>query len=70
MEEGKKRIAENKKARFNYFVEDSVECGVALEGTEVKSVKNANISFADSFAEIVTGEVWMRYFHISEYAFS
>ena len=69
MGEGTKKIAENKKARFNYFVEDSIECGIALEGTEVKSVKNANVSFADSFAEIIKGEVWMRNFHISEYAF-
>lgn len=70
MGEGTKKIVENKKARFNYFVEDSIECGIALEGTEVKSVKNANVSFADSFAEIIKGEVWMRNFHISEYAFS
>ncbi|MBD5434865.1 MAG: SsrA-binding protein SmpB [Treponema sp.] len=68
--EGSKKIAENKKARFNYFVEDSIECGVALEGTEVKSVKNGNISFSDSFAEIINGEIWLKNFHISEYAFS
>lgn len=70
MSEGKKIIAENKKARFNYFVEDSYECGVVLEGTEVKSVKNGNISFPDSFAEIINGEIWVKNFHISEYAFS
>lgn len=70
MAEGSKKIAENKKARFNYFVEDSIECGVALEGTEVKSVKNGNISFSDSFAEIINGEIWLKNFHISEYAFS
>lgn len=70
MAEGSKKIAENKKARFNYFVEDSVECGVVLEGTEVKSVKGGNISFSDSFAEIINGEMWLKNFHISEYAFS
>ena len=70
MAEGSKKIAENKKARFNYFVEDSIECGVALEGTEVKSVKNGNISFSDSFAEIINDEIWLKNFHISEYAFS
>lgn len=70
MVEGSKKIAENKKARFNYFVEDSIECGVALEGTEVKSVKNGNISFSDSFAEIINDEIWLKNFHISEYAFS
>lgn len=70
MAEGSKKIAENKKARFNYFVEDSIECGVALEGTEVKSVKSGNISFSDSFAEIINGEIWLKNFTISEYAFS
>lgn len=70
MAEDSKKIAENKKARFNYFVEDSIECGVALEGTEVKSVKNGNISFSDSFAEIINDEIWLKNFHISEYAFS
>lgn len=70
MAEGSKKIAENRKARFNYFVEDSIECGVVLEGTEVKSVKNGNISFSDSFAEIINSEVWLKNFHISEYSFS
>ena len=65
-----KIIAQNKKARFNYFVEESYECGIALEGTEVKSVKAGNISFVDAFAEIIDGEVWVRNFHISEYAYS
>lgn len=70
MAEGVKIIAQNKKARFDYFVEDSYECGIELEGTEVKSVKNGNVSFSDSFAEIINNEVWIRNFHISEYAFS
>ena len=70
MAEGKKIIAENKKARFDYFIEETYECGIALEGTEVKSVKNGNISFPDSFAEIKDGEVWIKNFHISEYAYS
>lgn len=70
MNEGKKIIAENKKVRFEYFVEETYECGIQLEGTEVKSVKNGNISFPDSFAEISNGEVWLKNFHISEYSFS
>jgi SsrA-binding protein len=70
MAESVKMIAQNKKARFNYSVEESVECGIALEGTEVKSVKAGNISFPDAFAEIIHGEVWVHAFHISEYAFS
>ena len=70
MSEGRKVISENRKARFDYFVEDSYECGVALEGTEVKSVKNGNISYPDGFAEVINGEIFLKNFHISEYAFS
>jgi SsrA-binding protein len=70
MSEAKKTIAENRKARFDYFIEDTYECGVVLEGTEVKSVRNGNISFPDSFGEIINGEVWIKNFHISEYSFS
>lgn len=65
-----KKIAENKKARFNYNIEDSIECGIVLEGTEVKSVKSGNISFLDSFAEIINNEVFLKGFHISEYSYS
>ena len=70
MEETVKIIATNRKARFNYTVTDTFECGIALEGTEVKSVKAGNISFADSFALIENGEVWVQNLHISEYAYS
>lgn len=70
MQENKKMIAVNKKARFNYSIESSLECGIALEGSEVKSVKNGNLSFPDSFAEIKNGEVWVRNLHISEYSHS
>ena len=68
--DGRKIIAENRKARFDYFIEDTYECGIVLEGTEVKSVKNGNISFPDAFAEITNGEVQVKNFHISEYSFS
>ena len=70
MSEEKKLIATNKKARFNYSVEESIECGVVLEGTEVKSVKAGSISFPDAFAEIINNEVWIRGLHISEYSYS
>lgn len=70
MTEGRKVIAENRKARFDYFIEETYECGIQLEGTEVKSVKNGNISFPDSFAEIINGEVFVKNFHISEYSYS
>ncbi len=70
MAQDRKIIAVNKKARFNYSIEESLECGVALQGTEVKSVKAGSVSFPDAFADIVKGEVWLRGFHISEYAYS
>jgi len=70
MSDGKKIIAENRKAHFNYFIEETVECGIELRGTEVKSVKNGGISFPDSFAEITAHEVWVRNFHISEYKYA
>lgn len=70
MPEGIKIIAENRKAHFDYFIEESVECGIALEGTEVKSVKNGSISFPDAFAEIINGEVFIKGLHISEYSYS
>lgn len=69
-EPGSKLIAQNKKARFNYSIDESIECGIELKGTEVKSVKSGMISFGDSFAEIENGEVWLRNFHISEYGYS
>lgn len=68
--EGVKVVALNKRARFDYSVEESFECGVCLLGTEVKSIKDGKISFPDAFAEVRSGEVWMRNFHISEYPFS
>ncbi|MCR5400448.1 MAG: SsrA-binding protein SmpB [Treponema sp.] len=70
MGENRKIIAENRQARFNYFIEEKIECGIALEGTEVKSVKNGAISFPDAFAEISNGEVFVKNFHISEYSYS
>ena len=70
MAEGGKKIAENRKARYDYFVEDSIECGIVLEGTEVKCVKGGNLSFPDAFAEIIKGEVWVKGLHIAEYSYS
>ncbi|ULQ60001.1 SsrA-binding protein SmpB [Brucepastera parasyntrophica] len=65
-----KIIAQNRKARFNYSVEETLECGIVLEGTEVKSVRAGNISFPDAFAEIREGEVWLNNFHITPYVYS
>ena len=68
--EGTKLIAENRKARYDYTIESSIECGIELLGTEVKSVKEGKISFPDAFAEIINGEIFVRNLHISEYVYS
>lgn len=65
-----KVIAQNRKARFNYSIDESIECGIVLEGTEVKSVRAGNVSYPDSFAEINKGEVWLMNFHITPYVYS
>lgn len=68
--EAVKTIAQNRKARFNYSVDETIECGIVLEGTEVKSVRLGSISFPDAFAEIQNGELWLKNFHISGYVYS
>lgn len=67
---GTKPLAQNRKARFNYSIEESIECGIELKGTEVKSIKASNLSFPDGFAEIINNEVWVKNLHISEYVYS
>lgn len=68
--EGVKVVALNKRARFDYSVDESFECGICLLGSEVKSIKDGKLSFPDAFAEVRNGEVWMRNFHIAEYPFA
>ncbi len=63
-----KIISQNRRAHFDYSVEESFECGIALQGTEVKSIKEGRVSFGDAFAEIKGQEVWLNNFHIAEYA--
>lgn len=64
-----KVLGKNKKAYFNYTVEEELECGLCLQGTEVKSLREGRFSFADSFAEIINGELWLRNLQISEYSY-
>ncbi|MBN2652131.1 MAG: SsrA-binding protein SmpB [Spirochaetales bacterium] len=64
---GIKILAENRKARFNYEILDSYEAGIALVGTEVKSVRAGKISFADSYADIFNREVFLIGLRISPY---
>jgi SsrA-binding protein len=70
MSDGIKIIAFNRKARFDYTVDDRYECGIELLGTEVKSFRDGKISFPDAWAEVVNGEVWLRSLRIAENPFS
>src|SRR5215217_4540364 len=67
-EQGRKVIASNRKARHDYAIVDSYECGIVLTGTEVKSLRDGKASLADAFAQVESGEVWLRNVHIPEYA--
>ncbi|MCD6123262.1 MAG: SsrA-binding protein SmpB [Spirochaetales bacterium] len=64
-----KVLAANRKARFNYSVQESIECGIELKGTEVKSMRGSRFSFSDSYAKIDNNELWLIGFHISAYPF-
>jgi SsrA-binding protein len=66
----KKIIAENRKARFNYFIEDTFEVGLVLLGTEVKSLRLGRANLKDSYARIQDGEVFVHQMHIGEYPFA
>lgn len=70
MSEAVKIVATNRKARHDYAVEESYECGIELLGTEVKSIRDGKISFPDAWAEVSGGEVWLRGFKIAENPFS
>ena len=54
-----KSVAENRRARFEYFIEDVVEAGIMLTGTEVKSLRKGQASIAESFAEVKDGQMWL-----------
>ena len=62
-----KVVAENRKARFNYSIEDTVEAGIVLTGTEVKSVRNGKSTIAESYADTKDGEIWLVNANIPEY---
>ena len=70
MPSGVKTIAVNRKARFDYSVDETYECGIELLGTEVKSFRDGKISFPDAWAEVISKEVWLRSLRIAENPFS
>ena len=63
-----KVVAENRRARFDYFVEDRFETGIALTGTEVKALRQGEGSIAESYAHVEADEVWLINSHIPEYS--
>ncbi|MCO5969100.1 MULTISPECIES: SsrA-binding protein SmpB [Actinoallomurus] len=66
-EEGRKLIAQNKRARHDYHIEDTYEAGLVLTGTEVKSLRAGRANLTDGYALIRDGEVWLEGVHIPEY---
>ena len=67
-EEHVKTIAQNRKARHLYHVESTVEAGISLMGTEVKSLREGHVTFQDAYADIRNGDVFLRNLHINPYS--
>ncbi|AZQ71831.1 MULTISPECIES: SsrA-binding protein SmpB [Streptomyces] len=67
-ESGRKIVAQNKKARHDYHLLTTYECGLVLTGTEVKSLRQGRSSLVDGFVQIDGGEAWLHNAHIPEYA--
>ena len=66
-QQGIKTVAQNRKAWHDYFIEEKYECGIALFGTEVKSIRQGRVNLKESWAQIRKGEVWVEGMHISPY---
>lgn len=64
---GIKPIAQNRKARHDYFIEDTYECGIELLGTEVKSIRGGKVNLKDAYAKVRNGEVFVVGMHVSPY---
>ncbi|HEY7485332.1 MAG TPA: SsrA-binding protein SmpB [Streptosporangiaceae bacterium] len=66
-EQGRKFVAQNKRARYDYHIEDTWEAGMVLTGTEVKALRAGRASLTDGYALVKDGEVWLEGVHIPEY---
>ncbi len=64
---GVKPVAQNRRARHDYFVEESLECGMELKGTEVKSIRQGRVNLKESYARVQNGQVMVEGMHISPY---
>lgn len=67
MAENIKTIAENRQARHEYFILESLEAGIALTGTEVKSIRQGGVSLKEAWISIENGEAWVKQMHIAPY---
>ena len=67
-EQGRKLVAQNKKARHDYAIDDTYEAGLVLQGTQVKSLRQGRASLVDGFVDIDGGEAWLHGVHIPEYS--
>ena len=67
---GTKLVATNRQARRNYSILDTIEAGLVLRGSEVKSLRESKVQISDAFARIDSGEVWLHGLHIAPYLFS
>ena len=66
-QKGIKTLVQNRKVYHEYFVEEKIECGLALYGTEVKSVRLGRVNLKESWAQVRNGEIWVEGMHISPY---
>ena len=67
MKRERKLIANNKKARHDFFIEDTYEAGIVLTGTEIKSIRQGSVNLKDSWCSIENGEIFIKQMHISPY---
>jgi SsrA-binding protein len=68
--EGRKIIASNRKARHDYAILDTIEAGIVLQGSEVKSLRLGHLQMADAYARVIDGAIWLDGVHIPPYRFA
>ena len=67
---GTRPVAQNRRARHDYDVLETFECGIALQGSEVKSLRDSKVQLRDAYARVEDGELWLHGLHVSPYAFA
>ena len=67
---GTRPVAQNRRARHDYELLDVLECGIALQGSEVKSLRAGKVQLRDAYARVEGGEVWLHGMHVAPYAFA